>query len=124
MEQHQTPANNDFLFEQIGELIKQEMARLHVPGVAVGVYAAGQEFLAGFGVTSVDHPLPVDADTLFQIGSTTKTLTATAVMRLVEAGKLDLEAPIRTYLPDLRLRSEETAAHVTLRHLFTHTGGW
>lgn len=100
------------------------MDRLHVPGVAVGVQHEGQEHTAGFGVTNVDHPLQVDADTLFQIGSTTKTVTGTVAMQLVERGMLDLDAPVRTYLPDLRLSSEAVAGAVTMRHLFTHTAGW
>ena len=95
-----------------------------VPGVAVGLIADGEEWLAGFGVTNVEHPLPVDADTLFQIGSITKTFTATALMRLVERGDVELDAPVRTYLPDLRLRDEDVARRVTLRHLLTHRGGW
>ncbi len=102
----------------------EAMGRLHVPGVAVGVQHEGEEHVAGFGVTNVDHPLPVDADTLFQIGSTTKTVTGTAAVRLVEMGKLDLDVPVRTYLPDLRLSNEDVAARVTMRHLFTHTSGW
>lgn len=108
----------------LGEQVIEAMRRLHVPGVAVGVLHHGQVHSAGFGVTSVENPLPVNADTLFQVGSITKTFVGTAAMRLVEMGKLDLDAPIRLYLPDLRLASEETARKVTLRHLFTHTGGW
>lgn len=100
------------------------MERLHVPGVAVGVQYDGREYVAGFGVTSVTNPLPVDGDTIFQIGSTTKTFAATAAMRLVEQGKLNLDAPVRTYIPSLELSSEDTAARVTMRHLFNHTGGW
>jgi CubicO group peptidase (beta-lactamase class C family) len=53
--------------------IEAAMKRYHVPGVAVGVYWQGREHVRGFGVTNVDHPLPVDTDTLFRIGSTTKT---------------------------------------------------
>ncbi|CAA9579031.1 MAG: Beta-lactamase class C-like and penicillin binding proteins (PBPs) superfamily [uncultured Thermomicrobiales bacterium] len=111
-------------YQSLEELIEAEMARLHVPGVSVGLLHDGQESYAAFGVTNVDHPLPVDPDTLFQIGSTTKTVTATAAMRLVEAGKLDLDAPVRTYLPDLRLSDEGVAAGVTMRHLLQHTAGW
>jgi CubicO group peptidase (beta-lactamase class C family) len=111
-------------FARLDTRIQEEMARLGVPGVAVGVLAEGQEHVAGFGVTSSENPLPVDGDTLFQIGSTTKTFTATVAMRLVEQGKLDLDAPLRTYLPELRLADETAAAGVTLRHCFTHTGGW
>lgn len=104
--------------------IDEAMDRLHVPGVAVGIWHDGEEGIVCRGVTNVDHPLPVDADTLFQIGSTTKTVTGTVVMRLVEARKLDLDAPVRTYLPDLQLADEDAAARVTLRHLLTHMGGW
>jgi CubicO group peptidase (beta-lactamase class C family) len=114
----------DNTFDLLGEFIRQEMDRLQVPGVSVGVHYEGQDYTAGFGVTNVNHPLPVTEDTLFQIGSTSKTVCATTAMRLVERGKLDLDTPIRTYLPDLKLADEPTAAMVTLRHLFNHTGGW
>src|SRR5437763_6180470 len=87
-----------------------------VPGVAVGVLFQGEEHLAGFGVTNVDAPLPVDGDTLFQIGSNTKTHTMLALMRLVDQGRLDLDAPVRRYLPELQLSDPDTAARVTLRH--------
>src|SRR5579862_2332830 len=82
--------------------VVQDKERLHVPGVVVGVLFEGKEQIAGFGVTNVDHPLAVNADTLFQIGSITKTFVGTAVLRLVEMGKLDLDAPLRRYLPDLQ----------------------
>jgi CubicO group peptidase (beta-lactamase class C family) len=114
----------DDRFRRVCEAIVQHMRRLHVPGVAIGIADGEAEHIAGFGVTSIEHPLAVDADTLFQIGSTTKTVTGTMVMRLVEQGKLDLDAPVRAYLPHLRLADEQVAANVTLRHLFNHTGGW
>ncbi|MFN8500001.1 MAG: serine hydrolase domain-containing protein [Anaerolineae bacterium] len=115
---------SDNLFDELQGVIRAGMERLSIPGVAVGVIHEGQEAVAGLGVTSVDNPLAVDADTLFQIGSTTKTVTGTAIMRLVEAGALELDTPIRAYLPALRLADEDVAARVTLRHLLTHTGGW
>src|SRR2546429_2286685 len=82
------------------------------------------EDIAAYGVTNLEHPLPVDADTLFQIASITKTITATVVMRLVERDALDLDAPVRRYLPEFRLRDEDAASRATLRHLVTHTAGW
>ena len=111
-------------FQQLCDEVVAAMARLGVPGVAIGVLRDGVEYAAGFGITNVEAPIAVTDRTLFQIGSTTKTLTGTAAMRLVEAGKLDLDQPLRTYLPDLRLLDEEVAARVTLRHLFNHSGGW
>jgi len=110
--------------DQLGEQVVEAMERLHVPGVVVGILHNGQEHVVGFGVTNVEHPLPVTPDTLFQIGSITKTFVGTLAMRLVEMGRLDLDAPIRVYLPDLRLSDESAAARVTMRHLLTHTGGW
>jgi CubicO group peptidase (beta-lactamase class C family) len=115
---------SDRLFPGLVAFVESEMARLRIPGVAVGVLDGGVEYTAGRGVTNVDHPLPVDADTLFQVGSITKTYTATAAMRLVDEGRLDVDKPVRTYLPDLRLAHEPTAAALTLRHLLTHTGGF
>jgi CubicO group peptidase (beta-lactamase class C family) len=117
-------ADADANLRALGEVVTAAMAHYHVPGVAIGLLYEGQERYASFGVTSVENPLPVTTDTLFQIGSTTKTFTGTVAMRLVEAGKLDLDAPVRTYLPSLRLADEGTAAGVTMRHLLNHTGGW
>ena len=97
---------------------------LEVPGVAVGVLVDGEEHYAFHGVTSVENPLPVDENTLFQFGSTGKTFTATAMMRLVEQGKVDLDAPVRTYVPELKLKDEDVAQKVTVRQLFNHTAGW
>jgi CubicO group peptidase (beta-lactamase class C family) len=97
---------------------------LEVPGVAVGIYHEGEEQYAVHGVTSLENPLPVDENTLFQFGSTGKTFTATAIMRLVEQGKLDLNAPVRTYVPELKLKDEETAKNVTVLQLLNHSAGW
>lgn len=106
------------------EMIHAGMRQHAVPGVAIALYRKGDEWVQGFGVTSVEHPLPVDADTLFQVGSTTKTFTALAVMRLVEQNAVRLEVPVRQYLPDLELASAELTAGVTLEHLLTHSAGF
>lgn len=115
---------SDAGFRQLCDFVLSEMRRLQVPGVSVGIIHDGHEFLAGFGVTSVENPLPITADTLFQIGSTTKTVTGTIIMQLVEKGQIDLDEPLRTYLPELRLTDKTAEATVTPRHLLTHMGGW
>jgi CubicO group peptidase (beta-lactamase class C family) len=111
-------------FLKVCETIVSEMKRLKIPGVAIGIYHNGKEHTAGFGVTSVENPLAVTADTLFQTGSISKTFTGTILMRLVEEGKVDLDAPVHTYLPKFKLADKEVAEKVTVRHLLTHTGGW
>ena len=108
------------LQERVAEL----RSELDVPGVAVGVWHDGAERYAFDGVTSVRNPLPVDETTLFQFGSTGKTFTATAMMRLVERGEVELEAPVRRYLPEFALQDENVARDVTVLHLFNHTAGW
>lgn len=97
---------------------------LGVPGVAVGVHQVGEQLHAVHGVTSVEHPLPVDAGTLFGLGSIGKTFTATAVMRLVDEGRVELHERVRTYVPELRLRDERVAEQVTVLQLLNHTAGW
>lgn len=97
---------------------------LEVPGAAAGVYLEGRATFAFHGVTSVENPLPVDERTLFQFGSIGKTYTAAAVLRLVEQGRIDLGAPVRTYVPELRLKDTGVADRVTVLHLFNHTAGW
>lgn len=124
MSQAARTVDEDAKFRRVCDVVAEEMRERPIPGVVVGVLHGDSMSIRGFGVTSVEHPLPVDAATLCQIGSVTKTFTATALMRLVERGVLDVDAPLRTYLPDLQLRDERVAAHVTLRHLLTHTGGW
>jgi CubicO group peptidase (beta-lactamase class C family) len=100
------------------------MKRLQVPGAAIGVYDRGKEHAAGFGVTSVEHPLPVTPDTLFQTGSISKTFTGTLMMMLVEQGRVNLDDPVRNYIKDLKLHDREVERHVTVRQLLTHMGGW
>jgi CubicO group peptidase (beta-lactamase class C family) len=98
--------------------------RLEVPGVAVGVVIGDEDHAAFHGVTSVEDPLPVNDGTLFQTGSTGKTYTSTAILRLVEEGKIDLDAPVRTYVPELKLKDEQVARDVTVLQLLNHTAGW
>ncbi len=118
------PSSSASKFKTISANIQKEMKRLRVPGVAVGIYHKGQEWTAGFGVTSVEHPLPVTPDTLMQTGSISKTFTGTLLMMLAEQGKVDLDAPVRRYIKDFTLADKTVARMVTIRHLLTHTGGW
>jgi CubicO group peptidase (beta-lactamase class C family) len=115
-----TQAVTATLQERVSELADE----LHIPGVAVGILHGEDEQYAYHGVTSVDNPLSVDGATFFQFGSTGKTYTSVAILRLVEDGKVDLDAPVRTYVPELRLRDERVAATVTVLQLLNHTAGW
>ncbi len=106
------------------EAVRSRQEELRVPGVAVGVLQDGEERHEGFGITSVENPLDVTPETRFQIGSISKTFTGSVVMYLVAQGSLDLDRPVRAYLPDLELADGDAAERVTLRNLLAHTGGW
>jgi CubicO group peptidase (beta-lactamase class C family) len=80
--------------------------------------------IRGLGITNVEDPLPVTAHTVFPIASISKTFAATAMMRLVEQGKVDLKAPVQKYLPDFHVRDAAASREVTVWHLLTHLGGW
>lgn len=109
---------------QVEERLALEMSAGQVPGLALAI-VRGQEviYAQGFGVTSVeDGGLPVTPQTLFRIGSVTKPLTGTMLMRLVESGKPELDCPISEYLPWLTL-GDGVAQRITLRMLLSHTSG-
>ncbi len=109
--------------ETLSDFVEATATKFGIPGVAVGVWADGQEVYACHGVTSIDNPLPVDPQTLFVLGSVTKTYTATALMRLVAEGRVELDAPVGRYIPELRLKDERTVAGITVLHLLNHTAG-
>ncbi|WP_040695509.1 serine hydrolase domain-containing protein [Nocardia vinacea] len=107
----------------LGEFVAEMAAKFGVPGAAVGVWVDGREVFAAHGVTSIESPVPVDRDTMFVLGSVSKTFTATALMRLVAEGKIELAAPVRRYVPELVLRDEAAAVEMTVFNLLNHTAG-
>ncbi|HZT66491.1 MAG TPA: serine hydrolase domain-containing protein [Acidimicrobiales bacterium] len=106
---------------ELAEFVAATAATFGQPGVAVGVWAEGAETVSCHGITSADNPLPIDRDTMFGVGSVSKTVTATAVMGLVARGQVDLDAPVRRYVPELELEDEDAAAGVTVLNLLNHT---
>src|SRR5919108_917707 len=93
----------------LSDFVEATATKFGIPGVAVGVWADGREVYACHGVTSIDNPLPVDRDTLYILGSVTKTYTATVLMRLVAEGRVELDSPVRRYVPELALADEQVA---------------
>jgi CubicO group peptidase (beta-lactamase class C family) len=122
----QTPAPvpADPKFDALVTFVERKMAQYGVPGVAFGLVKDGQTRLRGLGITNLDNPQAVTPDTVFALASISKTVTATAMMRLVEQGKLDLDAPVRRYLPDFKVQDDVTSRDVAVWHLLTHTPGW
>jgi CubicO group peptidase (beta-lactamase class C family) len=107
------------------DLIGEILDRRPAVGLALGVVRDGRlEFFRGHGLADIASGTRITEDTVFRIGSITKTVTAIAVMQLWERGTVDLDAPVSDYLHPFRLvPASEGWRPVTLRHLLTHTAG-
>src|ERR1700754_2494322 len=104
--------------------IAAQMARAGIPGLAAGLARDGVVRLAkGYGFADMASRRPVTADSMFHIASVTKTVTATAIVRLAQAGKLDLDAPVAPHLDFPLVNPHHPGGQVTFRHLLTHTSG-
>ncbi|SCX59689.1 CubicO group peptidase, beta-lactamase class C family [Klenkia marina] len=114
--------------EQVGAWLAERLPALlaehDVPAAAVAVSVGGEVVEAAAGLLSRATGVEATTDSVFQIGSVTKVWTATLVMQLVDEGVVDLDAPVRQYLPDLRLGDESAAAAITVRQLLAHTAGF
>ena len=105
---------------KIDAYVRAEMQRERIPGLALGVYRDGKIIKAeGYGIANLEWDAPVKSDTIFQSGSVGKQFTATAVMMLVEEGKVGLDDPIQKYFPD----APDTWKDIRIRNLLSHTSG-
>jgi CubicO group peptidase (beta-lactamase class C family) len=105
----------------VSDYIKAEMQRQHIPGLSLLIVKQGKIIRAeGFGLANVELQVPVKPETVFQSGSVGKQFTATAVMMLVEEGKVGLDDPLTKYFPDAPASWRE----VTVRNLLSHTAGF
>lgn len=105
---------------QIDRLAAEEMASLHEPSLAISIVNEGQLIFAkGYGWSDVENNVAATADTVYRIASLSKSLTATAAMRLVEEHRLDLDAPAQKYCPVFPTKQWP----ITVRDLLTHQSG-
>lgn len=113
------------MFSTLEHYIQEQVVSQAVPGFSLAIIKDQEVVYSnGFGVTHLeDGGVPVTANTLFRIGSLSKPLTATAIMILVDQGKLDLDLPIIEYVPFFTLKDFDAARKITLRMLLSHTSG-
>jgi CubicO group peptidase (beta-lactamase class C family) len=105
----------------VDQYVRAEMQREHIPGISLLVAHHGKSVRAqGYGLANVELQVPVKPETIFQSGSVGKQFTATAVMMLVEEGKVELDDPIAKYLKS----APEAWQAVTIRELLSHTAGF
>ena len=114
-------AQNSSLDTSVTDYVKAEMQRQHIPGLALLVARDGKIVRAeGFGLANVELQVPVRPETIFQSGSVGKQFTATAVMMLVEEGKISLDDPLTKFFVDAPAAWKD----VTVRELLSHTAGF
>jgi CubicO group peptidase (beta-lactamase class C family) len=110
----------DGVTNQVDAFVSSELQKQRIPGLSLAVVKDGQIILAkGYGYANLEHQVPAKPETIFQSGSMGKQFTATAVMMLVEEGKINLDEKISKYLGDV----PEAWQNITVRHLLTHTSG-
>lgn len=106
--------------DEVDDYVKSQMQERHIPGVALAVVKNGRVIkIQGYGLANAELNVPVTKDTVFEIGSVSKQMTAAGIMLLVEDGKVNLDEKISKYLPN----TPENWRNVTVRHLLTHTSG-
>lgn len=110
----------DALESRLDRILTQASGANGKPGIAVAIQRGTEVIYSkGFGYADVEHRVPVTPDTVFPIGSITKTMTGLAITQLIEAGKIDLDAPAGKYIPELPSPVRDTL----IRHLLNHTSG-
>ncbi len=110
----------DAQITSIDSFVTTEMARAHVPGVAVGIYSRGTVLLAkGYGLANVELRVPVKPATIFQSGSVGKQFVSAAIMTLVEEGRVSLDDSITMYFPD----APASWKPIRIKNLLSHTSG-
>jgi CubicO group peptidase (beta-lactamase class C family) len=109
----------------LDSIIKKNLEQQRIPGAAVALVHEGRVvFSQCYGYADVQKKIPITENTYFMIGSLTKSFTALAVLKLIEQGKIDLNADIRKYIPDFSIKNFEGGeTRITVNHLLTHTSG-
>jgi len=108
-----------FAADRADEFVQQQMKKKQIPGVALLVVQNGKNVKEkGYGFANIELEVPVKPETIFQSGSVGKQFAATAVMMLMEQGKLKLDDPVSKYL-----NVPDSWKEITIRHLLTHTSG-
>ncbi len=115
-------SNNDS-YDAIDGYVEEQMRRFNIPGASLAIVEDDQiVHLRGFGRARSNGEAPTP-QTPFFIGSLTKSITALAVMQLVEAGKIELDAPVQRYLAWFRIADLQASAQINVRHLLNQTSG-
>ncbi len=108
---------------ELEEKLKAAIAKYRVPGASLAVYAGETLHEAAAGILNIETGVEATTQSLFHVASNTKPMTTTLAMQLVDEGRLELDAPVRRYLPEFRVASREASERITVRQLLCHASG-
>lgn len=117
--QEEASSSLDDAIRQFEAFVKEHMVLDQVPGLSVGFVKDGQVWVEGFGYSDLENRVPARSDNSYRLASISKTITAIAVLHLVEQGKIDLDQEVQTYVPYFPKKKWP----VTVRQLLGHIGG-
>ena len=114
--------------KEIGSWVRENLpamlADAHIPAASVAILSDGEIVTTAAGILNRNTGVEADEDSVFQIGSITKTWTATLIMQLVDEGLLDLDAPVRDVVPAFAIADDAAASAITPRQLLSHVSGF
>ncbi len=114
---------NQEMQKRLNEIIAGIREKYHVPSIMVSVHRDGETFYCGGGLANVEEKLPADENTIYAIASASKAFIATALCILCDEGKLELDKPVKTYLPDFEMYDSYMTEHLTVRDALGHRSG-
>ena len=120
--------DNDPFVQRLAELeslLEEKRVEAKLPGLGVAIIKDDKVvFLKGFGHADIENETPIDGDTMFAIGSSTKSFTSTLIAQLVAEGKMDWDDPITKYLPEFKMNVDTGDEAITIRDLLCHRTGF
>lgn len=118
-----SPALSEELRQRVDQFVTERMSQGHVPGLSLVVVKDGEPvYVKGYGSENVETGRPMTEHSLVSLGSTTKAMTALALMQLVEQGRVDVEAPVTRYLPWFQT-ADGQGGSILVKHLLSHSSG-
>ena len=111
------------ILNNLQAFLEKSMKTHDIPGASIAVLKNGKIHTAAAGVLNIETNVNVTQDSIFQIGSITKLFTTTLIMQLVDEGRLELDEPIKKYIPTFQVADMKATQKITVRHLISHTSG-
>lgn len=109
--------------QELQRYVEKTLNKYNIPAISLAVWKDGQLSTAASGILNINTGVEATPDSIFQIGSITKVFTTSLIMQLVDEGKVELDKPVKSYLPDFQIADEQASTLISVRQLLNHTSG-